>query len=208
VELGLVKRGRWFLPEMPDVVGLLRGQLAVTIEAVEAMAAWAEGDTAKAQVVRDAEPRGDAAKWELLDTLRDAFVTPIEPEDLFSLSRGIDWILDYTRDLIEEAEAMEVAPDAGIAEMAAFLREAVHRLDEALALLGKDGDGATEAANAAIKCERRLEHSYYAGAARLLEVPEKRERISLRELYRRCERIGEVVVDVAERVIYAVVKES
>jgi hypothetical protein len=35
-----------------------------------------------------------------------------------------------------------------------------------------------------------------------------RLRISRRELYRRCARIGETVVDVAERVIYAVVKES
>ena len=29
-----VKRGRWFLPETPDVIGLLRQQLAVTIEAL------------------------------------------------------------------------------------------------------------------------------------------------------------------------------
>ena len=35
-----------------------------------------------------------------------------------------------------------------------------------------------------------------------------RERIARRELYRRCSRIGEVVIDVAERVVYAVVKQS
>jgi hypothetical protein len=35
-----------------------------------------------------------------------------------------------------------------------------------------------------------------------------RERISRRELYRRCSRIGERVIDVAERVIYAVMKAS
>lgn len=34
------------------------------------------------------------------------------------------------------------------------------------------------------------------------------ERIARRELYRRCSRIGETVVDVAERVIYAVMKQS
>ena len=54
----------------------------------------------------------------------------------------------------------------------------------------------------------RLEHAYYAGMAALLEVEDMRERIARRELYRRCSRIGETVVDVAERVVYAVVKQS
>ncbi len=44
--------------------------------------------------------------------------------------------------------------------------------------------------------------------AALLEIEDMRERISRRELYRRCSRIGETVIDVAERVVYAVVKES
>ena len=35
-----------------------------------------------------------------------------------------------------------------------------------------------------------------------------RERIARRELYRRCSRIGDMVIDVAERVAYSVVKES
>ena len=52
-----MSRGRWFLPETPDVLGLLRAQLAVTIEGVDAFAAWAGGDPAAADVVRDAEHR-------------------------------------------------------------------------------------------------------------------------------------------------------
>jgi hypothetical protein len=49
--------------------------------------------------------------------------------------------------------------------------------------------------------------AYYQGMAALLEVDDMRERISRRELYRRCARIGEGVVDVAERVQYAIVKQ-
>lgn len=44
--------------------------------------------------------------------------------------------------------------------------------------------------------------------AGLLEVTDMRERISRRELYRSCSRIGEPVIDVAERIVYAVVEES
>jgi hypothetical protein len=42
----------------------------------------------------------------------------------------------------------------------------------------------------------------------LLGVQDRSERIARRELYRRCTRIGELVIDVAERVVYAVVKQN
>jgi uncharacterized protein Yka (UPF0111/DUF47 family) len=202
-----MSRARWFLPQTPDVLGLLRAQLAVTIEGVDAFAVWARGDVSAAQVVRDAEHRGDAAKRALLGALRAAFVTPLEPEDVFALSRGVDWILDYARDLISESEAMACAPDAVIAEMATLLGKAVREIDQGLAHLRADHDAATKAADAAISAERDLERAYYRGMAALLEVEDRSERIARRELYRRCVRIGEIVIDVSERVVYAVVKQ-
>ncbi len=202
------RRHRWFLPETPDVIGLLRGQAAETIAGLEAFAAWAGGDPAAAQAVRDAEPRGDEAKLEVLDALREAFVLRLEPEDVFTLSRGLDWILNYARDVIDEAEAMGVESDPGIAEMAKLLVEATRQVDEALGELDSDDDSATASAEAAIQTIRRMERAYYTDTARLLEVEHTRERISRRELYRRCDRIGELVIDVAERIVYAVVKQS
>lgn len=203
-----MRPGRWFLPDTPDVLGLLRRQVAVTIEGVDGFAAWAAGDTVAGQSVRDAERRGDAAKRELLNTLRAAFVTPLEPEDVFALSRGLDRILNYTRDLVSESEAMASPPDAEVAEMATLLGEAVRHIDEAIKCLGSDGGDATGAADAAIEVERRVNRTYYRGMATLLEVEDRSDRIARRELYRQCSRIGEVVVDVAERVVYAVVKQS
>lgn len=198
----------WFLPDTPDVLGMLRRQLSVTIEGVDAFRSWAEGQQHAADAVREAEHRGDAAKWELLEALREAFVTPLEPEDVFALSRGIDWILDYARDLVNQSEAMASAPDAAIAEMAALIAEAMRHIDDALAQLGAGGEEATDAARAAIKAERRLEHAYYRAMATSLGFEDRSERIARRELYRRCTRIGEVVIDVAERIVYAVVKQS
>ena len=199
---------RWFLPETPDVLGMLRRQMAVTVVGVEAYVRWAGGDMAAAQAVRDAEGQGDVAKRELLSALREAFVTPIEPEDLFALSRGIDRILNYVTDLVNESEAMASPPDDGIATMAVRLGDALRHLDDALSKLGADGDHATASADAAIVAEHEMETAYYAGMVALLSVEDRTERIARRELYRRSSRIGEAVVDVAERVVYAVVKES
>ena len=203
-----MKRGHWFLPESPDVIGLLRRQLAVTIEGVDAFAVWARGDAAAVLTLREAAPRGEAAKRELLQAVRDAFIIPLEPEDVFALSSGIDWILDLSVDVVSESEVMAAGPDAGIAEMANGLAEAMRRIDSAVELLGSDRAKATEAADSALAAERELEQAYYRGMGALLEVSDMRERISRRELYRRCGRIGEVVINVAERVIYAVMKGS
>jgi uncharacterized protein Yka (UPF0111/DUF47 family) len=203
-----MKRRHWFLPETPDVLGLLRTQVAVTIDGLDAFAAWAAGDAGAADRLRDAERRGDDAKRELLGALRAAFVTPLEPEDVFALSRGVDRLLNSARDVVAESDAMACPPDARIAGMASSLRSALGRIDEAVTALGRDPDAATEAADAAIAEERELERAYYQGMAALLEVGDRNERIARRELYRSCARLGETVVDVAERVVYAVMKES
>ena len=92
--------------------------------------------------------------------------------------------------------------------MAALLAASVARLDDGdRAARARAGD-ATEAADAAIKHDRRIERVYRAAMAELLEVDDLREVMARRELYRRCSRMGEAAVDVAERVLYAVVKES
>jgi uncharacterized protein len=201
-------RRRWFLPESADVVGMLRYQLTVTSDGMDAFAAWAGGDADAAATVREREHRADAARRELHRTLRDAFVTPLEPEDLFALSRGIDRILNQAKDLVRESEVMACPPDARLAEMATLLASFTQRLDDAIARLEpRDGD-ATDAADSAIKEARRLERVYRAAMAELLEVDDLREVMARRELYRRCSRMGEAAVDVAERVLYAAVKES
>jgi hypothetical protein len=109
---------------------------------------------------------------------------------------------------VKESEAMASPPDEGIATMAGLLCDALRLLDDALSKLGTDGDKATASADAAIAAQRELETVYYAGIVGLLGVEDRTDRITRRELYRRSSRIGEAVVDVAERVVYAVVKQS
>ena len=62
----------------------------MTIEALEALGGTGlrRSRRAAAQTVRDAEPRGDEAKRDLLNALREAFILQLEPEDVFTLSRS------------------------------------------------------------------------------------------------------------------------
>ena len=200
---------RWFLPETPDVLGMLQQQTAVTAKGIDAFAAWAAGDGAKADVVRSLEHEADEHKRELRGALRTAFSTPVEPEDLFELSRGIDAVLNGAKDAVREAEVMAMPPDGALAQMAGLLAEGVHRLASAIETLASDGDAATDAADAAVKSQRHLEKAYRAASAALLEGNSDLRTVAAKqELYRRASRLSDDVVDVAERVWFVIVKEA
>jgi uncharacterized protein Yka (UPF0111/DUF47 family) len=203
-----MKRGRWFVPEVPDVIGLLREQLAIAIEGIAGLRAWCEGDRSAGEAVAAAERHGDVVKRRLLEALRVALVVPLEPEDAFALSRGIDRTLEQARDLVSEARVMDVEPDERMAAMAAHVIDALREIDRALGSLASDGDQVIARADAALEAAGELRATYYDGMAALLEVSSERERISRRELYRRCIGLADPLVEVAERVVYAVVKES
>lgn len=199
---------RWFLPETPDVLGMLRAQLVTTESALVAFAAWAHGDGDQADTVRALEHRADDQKRALWRALRNAFVTPIDAEDLFTLSADLDEVLNRAKDTVREADVMSMPPDHAMAEMIDLLVVGVGHLGEAVGFLGAEGEDATGAADAAVKSMRALEHVYRRAMSDLLAVDDLREMIGRRELYGRLVAISEKMRAVAERVWYAVVKEA
>ena len=202
-----MKAKRWFLPDSPDLLGMLRTQAAITVEAMDALVAWSGGDAAAAVTVRDCEHRADETKRQLWLALREAFSPPLDAEDLYSLSADLDEVLNSAKDLTREMEVMGLSPDPPTHEMVTFLAEGVRQLADAFGRLAGDGD-ATELADAAIKSQRRVEHAYRAAMSALLDVADLREVMGRREVYRRLSRIADHVHAVAERIWYTVVKEA
>ncbi len=202
-------RRHWFLPQSADVLAMLGEQAAITVEGMEALVAWAGGEAAAADRLRKSEHRADDRKRELRKALTEAFSTPLEPEDIFELSRGLDEILNSAKNIVGEAEAMQTGPNAATAEMAAELAAGTRRLAEAIAMIARDDRaGATAVADRAIKDQRHLQHSYRTAMSALIEVEDIREIAARRELYRRLARTGDALADVAERIWYSVLKES
>ena len=200
---------RWFLPETPDVLGMLRRQTAVTIDGMDALAAWAHGDRGAADRLRAEEHRADSCKRELRQALTVAFTTPLEPEDLFELSQGLDEVINRAKDTAREAELMRTDPDPPMAEMSERLAEGVRHLADAFeALEGGEEQRATDAADAAVKSQRRLERTYRTARSALIDLEDTRQVASRRELYRRLSRTSDQLVGVAERVWYAVLKKG
>ncbi len=192
------------------MIGLLRAQTAVTVEAIEAVHAWAAGDDAAADRVRRLEHEADTRKHELRDALTQMFAPPLEPEDLFTLSQGIDVVLESAKNTVREAQLMGTQPDQAMIDMTAELMAGAGRLAEAFAALGDRDSAATamEAADRAIHSKHRVEHVYRRAMSALVDLEDIGEVTARRELYRRLVRTGDHLVAVAERVWYAVLKQS
>ena len=201
----------WFLPATLDVIGLLREQAAVTIEGIGALVEWAGGDDSGAERVREREHAADDRKRELFAALTESFTTPVDAEDLYMMSKHLDDVMNGAKDAVRECEVMALDPDEHVEKMAASILEGVQHVDDAFRLLrpddGEDGSK-TEAADAAIKSQRQLERHYRHAMSALIEVDDLREVMGRREVYRRFSRIGDSVIEAAERVWYSTLKEG
>jgi len=202
------RRRHWFLPQAPDLIGLLVNQGAVTIRGMEALERWAAGESEAGEAVRAAEHEADDARRTALSALRQAFVTPVGPEDLFELSERLDRVMNHAKDLVREAEVLAMAPDEAMSDMSHLSCTGVRRLVEAFPNLALNPEEATRAADDAIHQQRGIERVYRRAMSQLLETNDPRQMAGRRELYRRCARIGDAIEHVADRIWYAIVKES
>lgn len=199
---------KWFLPYTPDLLGLLLEQSEITCHGIEAFVQWSGGELGAGDEVRRYEHVADGARKNVLKELRAAFSTPLDPEDIYELSELLDEVLNGAKNAVRESEIMKLPPDAAMAEMAGHLQTGTAHLHDAFETLKSDQQRATDAADAAIHCERDLEHAYRRAMSVLSDVDDLRLVTGRRELYRRYARIGENLVRVAQRVWYSVVKEG
>lgn len=198
----------WFLPQTPDVLETLRRQTALTVEGLVAYAAWAEGNTEQGTVLRQTEHAADAVRRELAQQLRIAFTTPVDAEDLFTLSERLDAVLNKAKNVVRDAELMAVAPSEATAAMAQQALLGVRHLANALGALPKDPQTATAEADAAVKNVRHIEKRYVQAIRELSDGDDLPRALLRREHMEDCLQVGERIERVADRVWYAVVKEQ
>lgn len=201
-------RKHWFLPQNLDVLQTLTAQADITVAGAIAFASWASGDPSQEAQVRACEHQADEVRRQLSQQLRQAFSTPVDQEDLFTLSERLDAVLNGLKNVVREADSYALEPDAAIAAMAAEILTGVQHLRTAMLHLDKDGEVATREADLAVSAERQMEKIYRDAMRGLLAVDDLREVMTRGEFYRRTLDIGQRLTRVADRVWYAVVKEA
>jgi predicted phosphate transport protein (TIGR00153 family) len=179
----------FFRPRQDNFVKLLIEQAEYAVKGLDALAGYMrDGDTSCADAVRKYEKEADEVRRILVDELNRTFVTPMDREDIFALSRAIDDILDYAYSTVDEMQVLHVTPNSYLQRMVSLLRDAANEVHLAMLRLKDHPSVATDHAQRAKALENRMESIYREAIAALFEGPAEPEHIvemlKLRELYR------------------------
>ncbi|MCC7355848.1 MAG: DUF47 family protein [Anaerolineae bacterium] len=179
----------FFRPRQSNFLRLLNEQSAKTLEGLEALLAYMQArDEDAARRVEKAEKEADELRRILIDELNRTFVTPMDREDLFNLSRAIDDILDYAYSTVDEMQLLGVEPNDYLRRMVSLLRDAANEIDLAMQRLKDHPNVASEHALRAKALENRVESVYREAIAALFKGPKDLEHVvemlKLREIYR------------------------
>ena len=198
----------------PDrFIELLIQQAEVTVQGMEGLVAYMQNhpDDAANQV-RKTEKEADEVRRILVDELNHTFVTPLDREDIFTLSRTIDDMLDYAYSTVDEMEILHVVPNSYLQRMASLLRDAAEEIRMAMLRLKDHPNVANDHAVRAKALENRMEGVYREAIAALFQGPQDVEHIvqmlKLREIYRhlsnaadRGDEAANVISDVVVKII-------
>jgi len=179
----------FFKPRQDRFLQLLVRQAEITLAGMNALEAYMKKRSDKhAAAVVQAEKDADEIRRILIDDLHRTFVTPIDREDIFALSRAIDDVMDYAYTTVEEMQILDVEPNDYLRRLASLVRDAAEEIHLAMLRLKENPGVASEHATRAKALENRVERVYREAVADLFSGPEEiryvMQMLKLREIYR------------------------
>jgi predicted phosphate transport protein (TIGR00153 family) len=164
---------------------MLSDQASKTLEGIEALGTFVENQTQEnAGGVKNIEREADELRRVLVEELHKTFVSPMDREDIFSLSRAIDDIVDYANSTVDEMEIYEVSSEEHLREMVNILRKAAREISDAVKILETYPSIAMEHAVKAKFYENTMEKAYHTALASLFKKTDTVYMLKMREIYR------------------------
>lgn len=201
----------FFKPRKDKFLALIEEQAALTLDGMDLLKKYMKGQKPKvAEQITVKEKEADEVRRILIDELNRTFVTPIDREDIFALSRTIDDILDYAYTTVIEMEILSVEPTSYTLRIVSLLRDATYEIFLATQRLKNHPRVASEHAQRAKALENRVEGVYREALADLFSGPEDVhhivEMLKLREVYRHLSNAADRGDDAANVIADIVVK--
>jgi uncharacterized protein len=187
---------------------LIQEQASITYDGVKLLVKYLETqDREIAEQLALKEKEADEVRRILIDELNRRFVTPFDREDIFSLSRSIDDVIDYADSTVSEMVVLNVQPTPHMQRIATLLKDAAYEIFQAVQRLQKNPAVAIDHAQRAKALENRVEGVYREAIADLFSGPEDVhhvvEMLKMREVYRhlsnaadRGDEAGNIIADI------------
>ncbi|NPV55052.1 MAG: DUF47 family protein [Anaerolineae bacterium] len=185
-----MKLGKIFKRKPNKFLQLLLEQTKLTMQGLELLTRYLKKRNSDiAKEIHDTEHTADEMRRILIEELMNTFATPFDREDIFSLSRAIDDVLDYANTTVEEMEILDVSPTPPMVNMATLLYEASREFELAIERLQTNHlKVAGDHAQGAKAIENQVEVVYREALADLFQEPKNLKHmmtiLKVREIYR------------------------
>jgi len=179
-----------FKPKPNKFLSLLVEQAELTVKGLELLKGYLKKrNSSLAKQVAETEKQADEVRKVLIDELMRTFITPIDREDIFTLSREIDDVLDYANTTVDEMEILDVTPTPFMMRMATLLYESSQEIHMAVQRLQDNHPAvASDHAQRAKGFENQVEAVYREALADLFRGPKNFDHVmdmfKSREIYR------------------------
>lgn len=169
-----------------DFFKLLLDQGSKTLEGIAALTRFLETmDAAHGQKVKEIETEADEIRRVLIEEINQTFVTPVDREELFALSRAVDDVLDYANTTVYEFEVYQLErADDHVKRLVQILYEQARELHQAIKTLDNYPRLANEHAVKAKKAENLMERAYREALGDLFRGNDTVYMLKMREIYR------------------------
>ena len=193
-------------PREYDFHAMLEAQADRTVAGVRSFANWLETSPQSNPVhLQEIEMEVDHMRHAMEEKLISSFSTPFDRQDIYSISRRMDYILNFALETAKEMYAFGVPPDPYIHAMTGYLlsgtaciARGVHALDGDKARVEEEIRHAREVYNA-------LEDRYILGMAVLLKTSDAMQAIRTREIYHHLRDAGRAMRDTLDILHNAVI---
>jgi len=191
-----------------DFEAMLAAQGEKTVECVEAFVDWL-----KSQPLEDPVRIGgmaemmDAMRYKMEEKLMESFSTPFDRQDIYSLSRQMDYIVNYSYETAREMFAFGVEPDAVIVQMAGELLQGTRCMASGVAEIGADHKSFDSRIRSARQAMHKFDDIYIESMARLFQVQDPMEAMKKSEVHhhmRDAEKALRATVDILHHVVVGI----
>ena len=195
-----------FFPREYDFESMLAHQSDMTVTGVQAFVVWLETrPLSNPHELERIENEVDIMRHELEDKLIRSFSTPFDRQDIYSISRQMDYILNFSKETAKEMNSFGVQADKTILAMARSLLSGTECISRGIRNLKSDKDMVEEEIRHARDAYHVIEEEYITGMTELLRTNDAMNALRTREIYHHLRDAGRAMRDTLDILHNAVI---
>jgi hypothetical protein len=195
-----------FFPSEYDFESMLAHQSDWTVSGVKAFVLWLESPPlSNPHELERIENEVDTMRHDMEDKLIRSFSTPFDRQDIYSISRQMDYILNFSKETAKEMYAFGVQPDKTILDMTKYLLSGTECISRGIKDLNTDKNAVEEEIRHARDAYNMMEELYISGMTDLLRTNDAMHALRTREIYHHLRDAGRAMRDTLDILHNAVI---